>query len=145
VWTRTVEGDEGTDTVSFAASPNPVMVCSGGTLGRYGSGGMDTPEHGGANMFSVEAFVGSGYADWIDAGPGSQSIAGAGGWDTLRGGKGADTIRGGNGRDRIYAADRTIDRINGGLGRDRVRVDATDKLSSATDSPKLTLHDPCNA
>ena len=142
-WAHTVDGDAGTDTVSFADSPNPVMVCTYGTPGRYGSGGRASPEHGGANMFSIEGFIGSPYADWIDAGPGSQTVSGGRGWDTVRGGKGTDTVLGGPGNDRILAADHTLDRINGGLGVDHAHADATDKLTSAAETA-LTLLDPCN-
>jgi Ca2+-binding RTX toxin-like protein len=142
-WAHTVDGDGGTDTVSFADSPNPVMVCTYGTPGRYGSGGRASPEHGGANMFSIEGFIGSPYADWIDAGPGSQTITGGRGWDTIRAGKGTDTVAGGPGNDRIFAADHTLDHINGGLGTDHARADAVDKLTSATDTT-LAIFDPCN-
>lgn len=142
-WSRTVDGGVGTDTVSFADSPNPVMVCTYGTPGRYGSGGRASPGNGGANMFGIEGFIGSPYADWIDAGPGSQTITGGRGWDTIRGGKGADTILGGPGDDRFFAADHTVDHLNGGLGVDHAHADATDKLVSATDA-NLALLDPCN-
>jgi hypothetical protein len=88
-------------------------------------------------------FIGSPYADWIDAGPGSQTVTGGRGWDTIRGGKGTDTILGGPGNDHFYAADHTVDHINGGLGVDHAHADATDKLVSATDT-NLALLDPCN-
>jgi Ca2+-binding RTX toxin-like protein len=142
-WAHTVDGGDGNDTVSFADSPNPVMVCTYGTPGRFGSGGRASPEHGGANMFGIEGFIGSPYADWIDAGPGSQTISGGRGWDTIRGGNGTDTVLGGPGNDRIYAADHTVDHIKGGSGIDHAHADATDKLTSATDS-NLAPFDPCN-
>jgi Ca2+-binding RTX toxin-like protein len=141
----TVEGDDGTDTASFADSPNPVMVCAGGRPGDYGSGGRGSPGHGGASIYSVERFVGSPYADWIDAGPGSQTISGGGGWDTIHGGAGSDTILGGKGNDRLFGADHTVDHIKGGLGTDHARADRRDKLTSATDSTSLSAADPCLA
>jgi Ca2+-binding RTX toxin-like protein len=141
----TVEGDDGTDTASFADSPNPVMVCAGGRPGDYGSGGRGSPGHGGASIYSVERFVGSPYADWIDAGPGSQTISGGGGWDTIRGGAGSDTILGGKGDDRLFGADHTVDHIKGGPGTDHARADRRDKVTSATDSTSLTAADPCLA
>ncbi|MGH3428331.1 MAG: hypothetical protein ACRDQZ_12320 [Mycobacteriales bacterium] len=142
-WARTVVGGDGTDTVSFAGLPNPIMVCQGSS-DQMGSGGMGPPGWGEANIFSVEGVLGSSYPDWLQGGPENSTISGGPGADIIRGGGGHDVINGGRGQDRIYAADHLTDHINGGLGTDHTFADPRDRVTSARRAATLPRWDPCD-
>jgi uncharacterized repeat protein (TIGR01451 family) len=122
-------GGSGTDTITYARSPEAMVVnlnfqSSGaeGAWGRYGRTG-DGQDH----LASIERVAGSAFADFLlgrqtradrlAGGRGSDLIYGYGGGDNLHGGRGNDTLYGGDGADSV----------DGGDGNDYCR-DLTDTL-----------------
>ncbi|MFP3544106.1 VCBS domain-containing protein [Rhizobium sp. SIMBA_035] len=68
-----------------------------------------------------EIFVGSDYAETIDAKGGDDVLLGNGGDDTLKGGAGADWLYGGSGNDSLYG-DQSDVVLDGGTGADTLYV-----------------------
>lgn len=66
-----------------------------------------------------DTVIGSGGADYVDAGDGENSISGGGGNDTLIGWFGADRIFGGDGHDSISSGS-IYDFVDGGDGNDTI-------------------------
>jgi Ca2+-binding RTX toxin-like protein len=138
-----VLGGDGIDTASYANAPNPVMVCPSDG-GGMSSGGMASPDLGGANMSGVENLVGSSFTDWLAGNAGANTITGGTGNDHIVGGRGADTLLGTSGNDLFLGVDHTQDQINGGIGTDKVQADATDHVTSATIVSTEPFTDPCH-
>lgn len=95
-----LNGGDGVDTASYAGAASAVTVTLATTAAQNTVGaGTDT-------LLSIEALIGSSYAD---------KLAGNGGNNALKGGAGIDTIKGSGGNDSIY----------GGAGNDVLRGDDT--------------------
>jgi Ca2+-binding RTX toxin-like protein len=140
-----VSGGAGEDTVSYANARNPIMVCpSQGSPGMW-SGGMASPEDGGATMWGIEDVIGSPFGDRILGDRADNEIWGGGGSDWIGGGGGNDILRGGLGADLFRTTDHARDVVSGGLGRDRADVDRTDHVTSAADVDAAPYFDPCLA
>lgn len=108
-------GGEGFDTVDFASSDRGVTVDIKTIAPPHAS-------RAGVNMyFSIEAVMGSRFADDITGNSDANYLFGDQGDDVIRGVGGGDTLDGGDGNDTLYAsaaADGTGDLLIGGKGRD---------------------------
>ena len=94
-----LDGGSGTDTATYASAT------SGVTVSLAISGPQNTIGAGVDTLISIEALVGSGFADILTAADSGSSLQGGGGNDTLIGGAGADALNGGAGTDTAsYAA-----------------------------------------
>lgn len=138
-----VSGGAGTDTASYANARNPIMVCPSTPFPGMWSGGMASPEDGGATMWGVENVIGSPFDDRILGNGSDNVISGGGGSDWIGGGGGEDVLRGGPGADLFRTTDRARDVVSGGVGHDRADVDRSDHVTSATDVGAPPYHDPC--
>jgi Ca2+-binding RTX toxin-like protein len=138
------EGGDGRDTVTYAAVTGGVGV--GVDLALATAQTMSGAAKGDV-LLSIEALIGTRYADTLIAaatggalsgGDGADKLTGRGGADTLNGGAGADTMTGGLGAD-VYvvdgAGDRVVEAANGGT--DAVLSAVTHTL--ALNVEKLTL------
>jgi Ca2+-binding RTX toxin-like protein len=101
-----IDGDGGTDTISYSAHPAAVTVDLGA-----GDGGTGT-DHDTLISFEkavggpgADALIGSAGANTLEGGAGNDDLDGAGGNDTLTGGGGADTLAGGAGTDTVSYGD----------------------------------------
>ena len=103
------DGGTGTDLASYADATSGVVA----DLAGAGSRG----DAKGDRYASIEAVLGSAYADTLRGGDGRELIDGADGDDRLEGGADDDRLYGGNGTDRLYGGD-GADRVYGGDGRD---------------------------
>ncbi|WP_309663253.1 calcium-binding protein, partial [Tabrizicola sp.] len=118
----TIQGGAGFDCVSYQGATSAVQV------------NLDTPSQNrglaaGHTLGSIEALIGSAFADGLfgdaednllDGGDGNDRLVGNDGNDTLLGGNGSDNLTGGAGADRL----------DGGAGRDRASYrDATSGLT----------------
>jgi len=142
---ETINGQEGTDTISFAGSAasatltltafddveNIVTAAPTGTVAlNVDASAMTTTGHGvsitgnaGANVLT-----GSAFDDTLTGANGIDTLNGGAGNDILNGGAGNDILNGGDGDDALlYAsqAEYTGDNINGGAGTDTLRYTAT--------------------
>lgn len=108
-------GGEGFDTVDFASSDKGVTVDIKTVAPPHAS-------RASVNMyFSIEAVMGSRFADDITGNSDANYLFGDKGGDILRGVGGGDTLDGGEGDDTLYAsasADGLGDLVIGGQGRD---------------------------
>lgn len=99
----TIDGGAGWDTVDFSAATKAVTVdLSNAETNSY------------ATYQSVEAAIGSNFADHLTGDDNANSLSGGAGVDVLRGNGGNDTLNGGAGLDKMY----------GGTGDDTYYVDA---------------------
>jgi Ca2+-binding RTX toxin-like protein len=140
-----VSGGDGIDTASYANAPNAVMVCPQRPGPGLFSGGMSSPEGGGATIWGVENITGSAYGDRLLGTGVDNVILGGGGSDWIGGGGGNDELEGGLGNDLFRSTDHTRDTVLGGRGHDRADVDRADRVTSATDVSAPPYNDPCLA
>jgi Ca2+-binding RTX toxin-like protein len=140
-----VSGGAGVDTVSYANARNPIMMCPSAPAAGMWSGGMASPEDGGATMWGIENVIGSPFGDRMLGNSADNEISGGGGNDWIGGGGGDDVLQGGPGADLFRTTDHARDVVSGGLGRDRADVDRTDRVTSAADVGAPPYHDPCLA
>jgi Ca2+-binding RTX toxin-like protein len=128
-----LEGDEGTDAVSYGLRTAPITTSKDGVAndGQANEGdniGSDVERITGG--LAKDSIGGGPDADILDGGPGHDSISGLAGDDQLQGdgglSAGADTVSGGPGNDRIegeggadlLSGDAGNDTIQGGTGAD---------------------------
>jgi Ca2+-binding RTX toxin-like protein len=98
--TRTVDGEGGTDRVSYAAlpgvpHPNLVIELTGGGNADVSSGGVTTQMKGVEQIEGGpgnDTLIGSDAADLLAGGEGNDRLQGLGAADTLDGGPGIDTV-----------------------------------------------------
>ena len=90
---NTLDGGAGTDTASFAGAG------AGVTVSLAMAGAQATLGAGTDTLISIEALIGSGFADTLTAAVAGSFLSGGGGADTLLGGAGSDTLDGGSGAD----------------------------------------------
>jgi Ca2+-binding RTX toxin-like protein len=135
-------GGAGTDTASYANAPNPVAVCPTSEGGMW-SGGMASPEDGGATLWGIENIIGSSYSDRLVGNAGKNVINGGGGHDSIMGGGSTDILNGGAGNDLFTSTDGARDRIDGDAGVDRARTDHRDNVTSAKTVSTAPFNDPC--
>ncbi|MGD9918022.1 MAG: Hint domain-containing protein [Paenirhodobacter sp.] len=117
VWGDSLAGTTSdTDTLDFSALSSAVNVTFTGSEDGGATNGANT-----VSFDNIEAVVGTGYADRIDAtlDASGLSLSGGGGDDTILGGAGADTISGGSGNDTISGG-AGADVIDGGAGNDTI-------------------------
>jgi Ca2+-binding RTX toxin-like protein len=131
----TVFGNAGDDTifgrggVAAVAVNAPVSPDNGPFTGSsitvtvtdvlYGDSALDSLQSGNDVIFGDGPGSSNEGPDFIDAGPGNDSVSGGGGDDVIFGGSGNDTLSGDGGNDTIY----------GGTGNDSIRGnDGTDIL-----------------
>lgn len=98
-----IDGGTGNDWLLFSTFSTTQGVAV--TLTGSGAGSYDFYGSSGAGTFtSVEYFVGTDYADSLDATASTSfvALAGGGGNDTIRGGSASDYLYGGTGNDTIY-------------------------------------------
>lgn len=110
-----MDGGVGTDTVTYFFASGPVAASLLTNTATGGGVGTDT-------FASIEALIGSTYADvltgnalanGLSGGEGDDLLAGGGGDDVLNGGGGADRLEGGNGVDTAsYAGEFAGARVN---------------------------------
>lgn len=107
IWTNgdVYNGGLGYDTVDYSEATGGITAylgsyTSSGASGGSGSSGLA----GGHSYISIEAIVGSAYADSLSAGASAHVFEGGKGNDSLQGGAGADTyiLSRGDGQDTIY-------------------------------------------
>jgi len=128
-----LEGDQGTDAVSYGARTAPVATSKDGMAN---DGEANEADNVGSDVERVTGGVandtvgGGPGADVLDGGPGDDTVTGLAGDDELHGdggvSAGADTISGGSGADRIQGeagADALLgddgnDTVDGGTGAD---------------------------
>lgn len=115
----TLHGGYGVDTVSYGDSSAGVFIFLAEHIASNGDAEGD-------QLISIEAIIGSAFADDIWGNPGANILSGGGGndWvkgyggqDWLNGGTGNDVIDGGEGFDFLTGGD-GADRLIGGLGAD---------------------------
>ena len=87
-----IDGRDGTDTVSYASSQAAVRI---DLIAGTGTGG----DAEGDVLRAIENVVGSSNADWIKGTDGGSTLEGGAGADTLVAGAGADSLAGGTGID----------------------------------------------
>lgn len=106
----TIDGQGGLNAVLFSNAPGSVTVSLSTVPGTAIGEGSD-------KLTSIQAVVGSSYADTLKGDTGDNLFMGGTGDDALRGGGGADSLVGGDGNDGLYggAGD---DPMAGGLGND---------------------------
>lgn len=119
-----IDGGEGKDTVSFDGAGAPVSV------------DLLSPA---SNYVSIEAFVGSRFADHfkgsnqaddLDGAAGDDTLSGRDGNDILRGGRGDDALAGNSGND-VLVGGAGADRLSGGGGIDRASYETARKAVTA--------------
>lgn len=140
-----VSGGDGIDTASYTNAPNAVMVCPQRPGPGLFSGGMSSPERGGATIWGVEDITGSAYNDRLLGNGADNLILGGGGSDWIGGGGGDDELEGGVRNDLFRSTDHTRDTVMGGRGNDGADVDRQDRVTSATDVSGRPHNDPCLA
>jgi hypothetical protein len=130
-----LEGDEGTDAVSYGLRTAPITTSKDGAAndGQANEGdniGSDVERITGG--LANDSIGGGPSADSLDGGPGDDNISGLAGDDELHGdggiSAGADTLSGGPGSDRIegeggadlLSGDAGNDTLEGGTGADRL-------------------------
>lgn len=91
-----INGNEGADTVSYAAATAGVTV-SLATSAAQATGGSGTD-----TLINIENLTGSAFDDTLTGNASANVILGGDGNDVLIGGAGADTLTGGNGTDHFY-------------------------------------------
>jgi Ca2+-binding RTX toxin-like protein len=92
---------DGTDTVTYAASPAGVNVSLAGVAGTAATA-MATL------LKNIDSLIGSSFSDTVQGNGGDNSLSGGAGDDSVHGGSGDDTIDGGLG----------FDTLGGGAGND---------------------------
>jgi len=109
----TIDGGAGIDTATYQHSVNPVTI---DLLNNANNVGTDAA---GDTLISIEAVLGTLYADTITGDENDNKLRGWDGADTLNGGAGNDTISGGYGNDLIYGSS-GADIISGDVDIDTV-------------------------
>ena len=129
-------GLAGSDTVTYAFSPNPVTVdLQAGTALGWGS---DT-------LHSIENAIGSGSGDSLSGSSGPNTLTGLAGPDLLFGRAGSDTLLGSAGADTLDGGD-GIDTLVGGDGDDSLDGRAgDDNLDGSAGADAVTYVDAPNA
>ncbi|CAO4163445.1 DUF642 domain-containing protein [Methylorubrum populi] len=108
-----LDGGTGKDTVSFANSTEGVTVDLNLTTAQLSAG-----DAAGDILTSIEAVIGSAFADRLIAAAGGSSLQGGGGSDTLVAGAGIDSLDGGAGSDTVdYSASTTAVSVDLALGQ----------------------------
>ena len=131
----TIDGKEGTDTVTYAAagglSGGVLVDLGGGVAFDNSSGDFDT-------LISIENVIGSAFDDIIGGDLGANVLDGSAGADQLFGGDGNDTLIGGDGGDQLFGENGN-DNLSGGAGADALDGGAGDDvLSGGTGDDALT-------
>jgi hypothetical protein len=123
-----IEGDQGTDAVSYGARTAPIATSKDGVAN-------DGQANEGDNIGSdVERITGGAANDTVGGGAGADILEGGPGDDTISGGPGADTIDGGPGRDAVAyttRADVTV-RLDMSVGSSTLAGD-TDHIAQIED------------
>jgi Ca2+-binding RTX toxin-like protein len=107
-----LSGDTGTDTALYTNAGSAVSVSLALLSVAQATGGAGTD-----TLISIEALVGSGFADSLTGSAGNDNLSGGNGKDTIHGGTGNDDLRGNDQADRIYGEDGN-DFLGGGKGHD---------------------------
>jgi len=129
-----LDGGSGYDTASYSTAPSGGVTVNLATGTATGADGTDT-------LISMEAIIGSGYADNLTGDSGSNRIEGGNGNDTIYGGADWDYLFGGNNNDTIYG-EAGNDTLYGGAGNDTMDGGADDDTvdyTSATTGITLNL------
>ncbi|WP_181699667.1 cadherin domain-containing protein, partial [Chthonobacter albigriseus] len=114
----TIEGGAGFDTADYTDSTGAVTV----NLATGFNTGADAL---GDTLDSIEAIIGSAYADSLTGSDDDDSLTGGDGADTLSGGIGDDTLDGGIGDD-VVVGGAGADSLIGGTGTDTLDYSASD-------------------
>lgn len=111
-----LDGGAGRDTASYEGS-------AAGVTANLADSSANTGDAAGDAFASIEALVGSAFADVLVGNAGKTTLSGGAGGDRLDGGGGADVLAGGSGDD-VYVVDHRGDRIveDAGGGVDRVNA-----------------------
>jgi len=88
-----LDGGSGYDTASYANATGAVRI---DIHGKYTTGSESDTLH------SIEAAIGSDYADWFRGDKRDNTLDGGAGDDFMRGGTGSDSLTGGEGDDTFY-------------------------------------------
>jgi Ca2+-binding RTX toxin-like protein len=130
------DGGAGNDTVDYSAAGGGVNVNLGTGIGTDSNSATHT-------LNSIEAVIGSMFADTLLGGGGAESLSGNGGDDVLEGRGGADTLDGGIGND-VLSGDEASDTVgsadvlSGGAGNDTMTGNAgADTLYGGADNDSL--------
>jgi Ca2+-binding RTX toxin-like protein len=155
-----LEGDEGTDAVSYGLRTAPVTTSKDGVAndGQASEGddiGSDVERITGG--VANDSIGGGPAADILDGGPGDDNVSGLTGDDELHGdgglGAGADTVSGGPGNDRIegeggadlVSGDAGNDALEGGTGADRLNGGpGADRLRGGPDRDAVAYIGPAD-
>ena len=123
----TLAGGDGFDSASYSDAMGAVAadMVAGGSLG----------DATGDRFSSIEALIGSGFADALSGDAGANRLDGAAGHDTLIGRGGADRLFGGAGDD-LLSGGAAADQIDGGEGYD------TASYAAATGAVTVDLATP---
>ena len=92
-----LDGGDGTDTVSYSGSSAGVTV-------NLLTGAGERGDAEGDMLFNIENLIGSRYNDDLTGDTGNNVLRGGAGDDVLIGGAGADRLRGGSGQDTVSYA-----------------------------------------
>jgi len=109
-----INGNVGTDTVSYANSGAGVIVTLNGASNSIAGVGGDAT---GDILANIEKLIGSIYNDTLTGDSGINILDGGAGNDTLAGGIGNDTLLGGDGDDILIGGD-GVNVLSGGNGSD---------------------------
>jgi Ca2+-binding RTX toxin-like protein len=127
----TFDGGDGYDTISYADAASGVSIDLSGSNGPGGAASGDA-------LSSIEAVIGSEYADTLTGNDDSNIIYGLGGNDTISGEDGDDLILGGAGGDTIDGGD-GYDIISYTDATSGIVVDLTGSLSPSGGATGDTL------
>jgi Ca2+-binding RTX toxin-like protein len=114
-------GGGGSDTVSYASAPGPVVANL--AAGAAAGDGSDT-------LTGISNLTGSNYSDTLTGDGGANTLSGGAGDDTLSGGAGNDTLTGGAGNDTLTGGAGS-NAIDGGTGEDTADYSSANSVGAA--------------
>ncbi len=115
--TGSIDGEAGSDTLTFAGRSSPVTVNLGAGSATDVSGTVAGIENvtGGAG---ADSLTGDVNANTLNGGAGNDTLSGLDGNDFLFGGNGSDALDGGAGNDLVNGQGSSSDTLTGGSGND---------------------------